>query len=150
MDIERARISDVPQMHALINRSADKGDMLPRPMSELYESIRDFFVARDGAEVVACIALHVIWSDLAEIKALAVDENWQDQGIGVALVQACLEEVRKMEIPRLFCLTYRPDFFARFGFRYSDVMELPRKIWGECQRCPKFPHCDETAMVLDL
>ena len=150
MDIERARISDVPWMHALINRLAEKGDMLPRPMSELYESIRDFFVARDGAEVVACIALHVIWSDLAEIKALAVDESWQDQGIGVALVQACLEEAREMQVPRLFCLTYRPDFFAQFGFRYSDVMELPRKIWGECQRCPKFPHCDETAMVLDL
>ncbi len=150
MDIEKAKISDVPQMHRLINQFADKGEMLPRPMSELYESIRDFFVARDSGEMVACIALHVIWDDLAEIKALAVAEGRQDQGIGAALLQACLDEAKELGIPRLFCLTYQPLFFEQFGFRYSDVMELPRKIWGECQRCPKFPQCDETAMVLDL
>ncbi len=150
MDIEKAKISDVPQMHRLINQFADKGEMLPRPMSELYENIRDFFVARDSGEMVACIALHVIWDDLAEIKALAVAEGWQDQGIGAALLQACLDEAKELGMPRLFCLTYQPSFFEQFGFRYSDVMELPRKIWGECQRCPKFPQCDETAMVLDL
>lgn len=151
MDIEKAKISDVPQMHWLINQFADKGEMLPRPMSELYENIRDFFVARDNnGEMVACIALHVIWDDLAEIKALAVAEGRQEQGIGAALLQACLDEAQELGIPRLFCLTYQPSFFEQFGFRYSDVMELPRKIWGECQRCPKFPHCDETAMILDL
>jgi amino-acid N-acetyltransferase len=150
MDIEKAKISDVPQMHWLVNHFADKGEMLPRPMSELYESIRDFFVARDNGEMVACIALHVIWGDLAEIKALAVAEGRQEQGIGAALVQACVDEAKELGIPRLFCLTYKPSFFEQFGFRCTDVLELPRKIWGECQRCPKFPQCDETAMILDL
>jgi amino-acid N-acetyltransferase len=119
-------------------------------MSELYENLRDFFVFRDGEEVVACAALHVLWADLAEIKALAVAEEQQDEGIGAALVQACLDEARDLRMPRVFCLTYQPEFFSRFSFRLTDVMELPRKIWGECQRCPKFPHCDEIAMVLDL
>ena len=150
MKIEKAKISDVPQMHRLINYFADKGELLPRPMSELYENIRDFFVARDGDEMVACVALHVLWADLAEIKALAVAEGQQEQGIGAALVEACLEEARSLGMPCIFCLSYKPSFFEQFGFRYTDVMELPRKIWGECQRCPKFPHCDETAMILDL
>jgi amino-acid N-acetyltransferase len=148
--IEKARIEDAPQMHRLINSFAEQGDMLPRPLSELYENLRDFFVAREGGEVVACVALHVLWADLAEIKSLAVDQGKQDEGLGRLLVEACLEEARGLGIPTLFCLTYSPEFFERFGFRRIDVMELPRKVWGECQRCSKFPNCDETALILPL
>ena len=25
-----------------------------------------------------------------------------------------------------------------------------RKVWGECLRCPKFPNCNEIAMVYHL
>lgn len=150
MKIEKAKINDVTQIHKLVNHFADKGEMLHRPLSELYENIRDYFVARDGDEVIACAALHVNWLDLAEIKAVAVAEDTQAQGAGGLLVEACLEEAGGLGIPTVFCLTYRPDFFERFGFRQVDVMELPRKVWGECQRCPKFPNCDEVALVLHL
>ena len=30
------------------------------------------------------------------------------------------------------------------------MMSLPRKVWGECFRCPKFPNCDEIAVIIDL
>jgi amino-acid N-acetyltransferase len=150
MKIEKAKIADVPQMHRLINYFADKGELLPRSMSELYENLRDFFVVRDSGEVMACGALHILWSDLTEIKALAVAESQQEQGLGEAIVQACLEEARNIGAPSVFCLTYKASFFERFGFLRIDVMELPRKVWGECQRCPKFPNCDETAMILHL
>ena len=89
--VEKARISDVTQMHELINYFADKGEMLPRPLSEIYENIRDYFVVRQGERVIACAALHVMWSDLAEIKSLAVAEGSQKQGIGDQLVEACLK-----------------------------------------------------------
>ena len=46
MKMEKARISDVPQMHQLINHFADRGEMLPRPLSELYENVRDCFLVR--------------------------------------------------------------------------------------------------------
>jgi len=150
MKAEKARIDDIPQIHKLINYFADNGEMLPRALSELYENIRDFSVVRDGEQVVACAALHIFWSDLAEIRAVAVAEEWQDKGAGALLVQACLEEARSLGIETVFCLTYKPDFFARFGFREVDKMDLPRKIWGECQRCPKFPDCDEVALVCQL
>ncbi len=148
--VEKAKITDVPQMHQLINYFAGKGEMLARPLSELYEHIRDYFVVREGERVIACAALHVSWSDLAEIKSLVVAEDSQDQGIGVRLVDACLDEAREIGIPTLFCLTYKPAFFEKFSFVQQDKMELPRKVWTECYRCPKFPNCDEVALVRHL
>jgi len=94
LKIEKARISDVPQMQQLINYFADKDEMLARSLSEIYENIRDYFVVRQGEQVIACTALHVSWSDLAEIKSLAVAEDSQKQGIGDQLVEACLSEAR--------------------------------------------------------
>jgi amino-acid N-acetyltransferase len=150
LEIEKAKISDVPQMHKLINYFADKGEMLPRPLSELYENIRDYFVVRQGEGVIACIALHISWSDLAEIKSVAVAEGSQEQGIGAQLVKACLEEAKGLGIATLFCLTYKPAFFEKFDFKQVDKMELPRKVWTECYRCPKFPDCDEVALIYNL
>ena len=148
--IEKARIRDAPQMHQLINYFADKGEMLARSLSEIYENIRDYFVVRQGERVIACAALHVSWSDLSEIKSLAVAEDSQEQGIGAQLVEACLREARELGIPTVFCLTYKPAFFKKLGFSQLDKMELPRKVWGECYRCPKFPDCDEVALIYHL
>ena len=150
MQVEKARIDDVPAIHRLVNFFADKGEMLHRPLSEVYENLRDFFVIRKDEEVAACVALHICWSDLAEIKSLAVREEDQDQGVGKRLAEACIEEARGLGIATLFALTYKPTFFEKLGFKRVDVQELPRKVWGECQRCPKFPNCDETALLLPL
>ena len=134
-------------MHRMINHFADKGEMLPRPLSELYENIRDFFVIRQDDKVIACAALHISWSDLAEVKSLAVAEGSREQGIGARLVEACLNEAKGLGIPTVFCLTYQSPFFEKCGFSQIDKMELPRKIWTECYRCPKFPDCDEVALI---
>lgn len=147
---QKARITDVPEMHRLINFFASQGAMLPRPLSEIYENVRDFFVAKERRKVVGCVALHVSWVDLVEIKALAVAEDRQHQGIGALLVEACLKEARDLGIDTVFCLTYRPEFFEAFGFTRVNVMDLPRKVWGECQRCAKFPSCDEVALTIKL
>ena len=147
MNLEKARISDVTQMHKLINYFADKGEMLARPLSEIYENIRDYFVAKQGERVIACGALHVSWLDLAEIKSVAVAEDSQEQGIGAQLVETCLREAKELGIPTVFCLTNKTGFFEKLGFSQVDKMQLPRKIWSECYRCPKFPDCDEVALI---
>jgi amino-acid N-acetyltransferase len=148
--VEKAKISDVARIHKLINTFAGKGEMLARPLSELYENIRDFIVVRKGKKVIGCAALHVMWSDLAEIKSVAVDGEQQKQGVGNELVAACLDEAKELGIATVFCLTYKPGFFEKLGFREVDKMALPQKIWTECYRCPKFPNCDETAMIVKL
>ncbi len=148
--VEKGKIKDVPQMQQLINYFADKGEMLARSLSEIYENIRDYFVVRQGERVIACVALHVSWSDLAEIKSLTVAEDYQKQGIGDQLVEACLKEAKELGIPTIFCLTYKPAFFEKTGFLQVDKAKLPHKVWGECYRCPKFPNCDEVALIYQL
>jgi len=150
MSVEKARIGDAKQIQEVVNSFADKGDMLARALSEIYENLRDFSVIRDNNRVVACVALHISWSDLAEIRALAVSEDKHDQGLGSLLVQSCLNEAKELGIPTVFCLTFRPAFFEKHGFRQVDKMELPRKIWSECYRCPKFPDCDEVALIYNF
>ena len=148
--VEKATIRDATQIHRLINHFADKGEMLPRPLSEIYENIRDYFVIRQGEQVVACAALHINWEDLAEIKSLAVGEEYHKHGIGDLMVDACLEEANELGIATVFCLTYTPDFFVKCGFSRAEKMELPHKVWGECYRCPKFPNCDESALIYKI
>ena len=148
--VEKATVRDVEQMHKLINYYADRGEMIARPLSEIYENIRDYFVVRQGKRVVGCVALHVSWLDLAEVKSLAVAEGSREQGIGVRLVEACLKEAEELGTATVSCLTYKPDFFEKLGFSQVDKAELPRKIWTECYRCPKFPDCDEVALTYHL
>jgi amino-acid N-acetyltransferase len=148
--VDRARVSDANSMHRLISHFADKGEVLPRALSEIYEDIRDYFVVRKRGRVIACAALHVTWVDLAEIRSLAVDEQAQNQRVGSALVQACLEEAKELAIPRIFCLVRKPAFFEKHGFQLIDKTELPHKVWAECYRCPKFPDCDEVALIRHL
>ncbi len=148
--IEKATMADAPVIQHLVSSFAALGEMLPRPLAEIYEQLRDFLVVHDNERLVACAALHIMWEDLAEIRSLAVLDEWQDKGVGVVLVETCLDEARALGIATVFALTRQPSFFERLGFHQADVMALPRKVWGECLRCPKFPHCDEIAMIIEL
>jgi amino-acid N-acetyltransferase len=148
--VEPARIADAPAIHALVTYWADRGDMLHRPLAEVYEAIRDFKVARQGGDVVACGSLHIMGPDLAEVRSLAVREDLQGKGAGAAIVEACLEDGRALGLQRIFALTYRPGFFEKQGFRIANVMEFPQKVWNECVRCPFFTNCREIAVVIDL
>ena len=148
--VEKAKINDVPSIHKLINNFAGRGEMLARPLSEIYENIRDFLVVRKGKKIIGCAALHVMWSDLAEIKSVAVDEELQKQGVGNELVTACINDAKELGIATVFCLTYKAKFFEKLGLKEVDKMSLPQKIWTECYRCPKFPNCDETAMTIQV
>lgn len=150
MQLRKARISDVEEMQALINHFAERGELLPRSLNQLYENIRDFFVIVNEGHIAGTCALHVAWSDLAEIKSLTVSPEIQGQGFGRQLVEACLNEARELGICRVFALTYKPEFFFRLGFRNIDKSELPHKVWSDCINCVKFPNCGEVAVVIDL
>lgn len=152
--IRNAIMADVPQIHRLITHHAEFNRMLFRSHADLYEHLRDFFVCTekfDGAEqVVGCAALELVWRDLAEIKSLAVDEERRGRGVGRKLVQAALEEGRRLGLTRIFALTRERAFFERMGFRMVSKETLPHKVWTDCVRCPLQEHCDEIAMVMDL
>lgn len=147
MKIRKAKITDIKTIHRLVNEFARKGEMIPRSLNDLYENMRDIFVCEDRGEVKGACALHVLWEDLAEIRSLSVKSDAQGSGIGRRLVNACIAESKKLGIKKIFALTYHPDFFKKVGFSDIDKSELPQKIWGECLKCPKFPECDESAVI---
>lgn len=148
--IRKAQIADVKNIQKLLMTFASRGDMLSRSLSELYESLRDFYVVEEDGVLLGAAALHIVWEDLAEVRSVAVNEDAGRKGIGSRLVRACISEAREIGLKRIFCLTYKPDFFGKHGFRLVDKAELPHKVWGDCIKCPKFPDCDENAMILDL
>jgi len=145
--VEKPKIQDAPQIHRLISYFADRGEMLARSLGDLYDNFRECFVVKEDKRVIACVLLHVFWSDLAEIRSLSVVNSHQKQGIGTRLVKTCLSEAEQLGIGSIFCLTHRPGFFAKTGFSQIDKMNFPRKVWSDCYRCPKFPNCDEVALI---
>jgi amino-acid N-acetyltransferase len=148
--LRKAQIKDVKEIQKLLTHFASRGDMLSRSLSELYEALRDFYIVEEEERLLGTAALHIVWEDLAEIRSVAVAEDAGRKGIGTQVVRACLDEAKELGLKRVFCLTYKPDFFGRFGFRIVDKSELPHKVWGDCMKCVKFPDCDEIAMILDL
>lgn len=150
MNLRKAKIGDVPEIHTLVNSFATRGEMLGRSRSELYEGLRDFFVVEQDGKVLGCSALHINWEDLAEVRSLAVASDQQGKGMGKTLVNACIEEARSLGIARIYALTYRPGFFEGVGFSRVPKESLPHKVWGDCLKCPQFPNCDEDALIMEL
>ncbi len=149
--IRRAHMGDVKDIHALLMDAAKQGLLLPRALSHLYRHIRDFYVGQTAdMRVVACCALAPTWDNLAEICSLVVHPNMRRQGLGRKLVEYCLADCGKLLINKVFALTYQEDFFVNVGFSIVDKDVLPQKIWADCVHCPKYPDCDETAVILDL
>lgn len=150
MNLRRAKLPDVEAMMSLINHFADQGLMLPRSRNSLYEGLREFLVVEEQDRIIGIGALHIIWDDLAEIRTLAVLEEYQGQGVGRSLVNALLADARTILCPRVFTLTYQPGFFERCGFIMINKEDMPHKVWKDCIHCVKFPNCDENAMMLNL
>jgi amino-acid N-acetyltransferase len=151
--LRKARIDDVKTIHRLINSSAGKGEMLPRSLMDIYNSLRDFFVYYDEDEssVAGICAMNIIWENLAEIRSLYVYEDHRGKGIGKELVEACISEAIALGLFKIFTLTYKSDLFAKLGFKEVDRATLPEKIWSDCLRCSKYPdYCDEVAMIMEL
>lgn len=153
MRIRKAIINDVHSIHNILTHYAENNLMLPRSLSALYDHLRDYFVLEDdkqGHRIKGVCGLGICWEDLAEIRSLAVTEDQQGKGSGSRLVKKCLEEARGLGLKKVFVLTYVPGFFEKLGFKEVEKSALPHKIWADCLNCPKFPDCDETALMIDL
>lgn len=150
MNLRKAKMSDIEEIHRLINDYANQGLMLPRSRSMLYENLREFTVVETQGTLVGTGALHIIWEDLAEVRAMALRPEYTRQGLGRRLLGALIDEARALEIKKVFALTYQPEFFEKCGFRRVQKDEMPQKVWKECINCPKFPHCDEIALIYEV
>ncbi len=150
MKIRKAKVKDVIEIFKILQHFALKEVLLPRSLNSIYENIRDFFVCEVDGKIVGVGSLHVYWEDLAEIKSLAVKEEYQHLGIGRNIVQECLNEAKELGIKRVFALTYVPEFFKKNGFEITDKSNFPQKVWTECIHCVKFNDCHEIPVSISL
>ncbi|MGB9766158.1 MAG: N-acetyltransferase [Sulfurihydrogenibium sp.] len=150
MNLRKAKVKDANEIFKILQHYALKEVLLPRSLNSIYENIRDFYVCEVEDKIVGVGSLHVYWEDLAEIKSLAVLEDYQNYGIGSKIVKACLEEAKELGIKKVFALTYVPTFFEKLGFKITDKSNFPQKVWTECIHCVKFNDCKEVPVVIEL
>ena len=131
--VRRARTSDVPEIKRLVDTYAGK-ILLEKNLVNLYESVQEFWVAESGGLVVGCGALHVLWSDLGEVRTVAVDPTVRGRGIGHAIVDHLLDVARELQLQRLFVLTFETEFFGRHGFTEIEGTPVTAEVYEEMRR----------------
>ena len=150
MAIRKAKVKDAHEIFSILQTFALRGVLLPRSLNGIYENIRDFFVYEDNNKIIGVGSLHIFWEDLAEIKSLAVLDEYQNKGIGKQIVEKCIEDAKDLGIKKVFALTYVPQFFEKLGFKVVDKSLFPQKVWTECIHCVKFNDCKEIPVLLEI
>ena len=131
--VRRARTSDVPEIKRLVDTYAGK-ILLEKNLVTLYEAVQEFWVAEHEGRVVGCGALHVFWSDLGEIRTVAVDPAVTGHGIGHAIVTRLLDVARELQLGRIFVLTFETEFFGRHGFTEIEGTPVTAEVFDEMCR----------------
>ncbi|QDV09217.1 Amino-acid acetyltransferase [Planctomycetes bacterium Poly30] len=147
IELKRATIAHVEPIMDLVNGLAAKGVMLPRSPASIVEKLRDFVVAYVDGEFAGCGALAVIWTDIAEVRSIAVDPKFQKLGLGRDIALRLIDDARDLGIARVMAFTYVLGFFEKLGFEVVPHESLPHKVFTDCLNCPKFHKCDEIAVV---
>ena len=150
MQIRPAKVSDVKEIHKLVEYYADKKEMLHRSLNSIYENIQEYIVAEEDGKIIGCGALHVAWEDLAEVKALAIAQEHQGKKIGSKIVAQLQENAKELGVKKVFSLSFKPEFFQKLGYSIIPKEMLPHKIWSECINCHLFPDCGEVPLLLSL
>lgn len=147
MRYRKPTFEDIEAIFSLVNSYAEKGVMLARSRNALYETIRDMLVAEENGEIIGVGGLHFMWDKMAEVRTMAVHPDYLKKGIGREIVNRLVEDGIDYGVQQIFTLTYQPEFFSKLGFSELNKDKLPHKVWKECINCPKFPNCDEIAMI---
>ncbi len=145
-----AKLSDAKEISELIGSFSRKGIMLPKPVEVIVEDIRNFISAQSDGKIIGCAAIAFFSEDTAEIRSLAVAEDFQNKGVGRLLVSKAEEILKEEGIKTVFVLTYSDVFFEKLGYTRVDKMKFPQKIWRDCLGCPKLIQCDEVAMEKNI
>ncbi len=146
LSVRRARTSDVRGIRGLVAPLAVTRVLLAKEQVTLYEAVPEFEVAEDDGELLGCGALHVFWEDLAEVRTLAVADRARGSGVGAALLEALLDDARRLGVSRVFCLTFEVEFFSRHGFVEVEGSPVTPDVFAEMLRS----HDDGVAEFLDL
>lgn len=131
IQIRPARTSDVREIRTLIDSFSTDGSLLSKATVTIFENIQEFLVAAEGDRIIGCGALHVMWEDLAEVRTLAVVPDRSNEGIGSQLLEQLLDKARALGIRRVFCLTFRKEFFGHHGFVEIENTPVGHEVYEQ-------------------
>jgi len=152
IELVKAKLSDIPQMQALVTKEVKDGIILNRTEDEVATNIRSYVLAKEDGKLVGYTALHIHSKRLAEIRSLIVDESYRGKNVGKRMVEFTLSEARALGVEEdVLVLTYLPLFFEKLNFNEINKEVIPEhKIWADCIKCIHFPVCNEVALVFKL
>lgn len=134
ISVRPARTSDVKAIRELVDSYAAPGQMLSKETVTLYESVQEFLVAEKDGVVVGCGALHVLWEDLAEVRTVAVAQDFHKQGIGHLILNEIIKRAREVGVKRIFCLTFQTEFFGSIGFKEIHGTPVEPDVYAQLLR----------------
>lgn len=146
----KPNVTHIGDMQKLVKEEVEKGVILLRTEDEMANTIRSYTVVEVDGKMAGFTALHIHSARLSEVRSLIVSKEYRNMKLG-KLVEACIEEGKRLGLQQILSLTYKKEFFESLGFREIEKERIPEhKIWADCIRCKHFPVCDEIAMVYDL
>jgi amino-acid N-acetyltransferase len=148
--IRSVAAGDVKTIHSLLAPFAAKSIILERNEDDIFQHLQEFLVAEYDGVTVGAVAMHVYGENLAEIRSLVVDPDYQKHGVGRLLVEGCEQWLAGLGVGQVFALTYVDGFFVRQGYEIVSKESLPHKIWTVCVHCSRFADCDEVAVQKKL
>jgi amino-acid N-acetyltransferase len=149
--LRKAKFEDAQAIQNLICFYSEDGKMLFRSLEDIEQNIADFRVYEKLDEVVGIVNLKYGWDKLVEIRSLGVDPRFHRQGIATKMVRDGIEQaLLNQNCDTVFVLTYAIPLFEKLGFQIIDKINLPQKVWNDCQQCLHQDNCDETAMSFSL
>ena len=156
-------------LYELIKTFSDRKLMLPLSQDEIFHRAQAFRIiviprsettsgsSKSGllradalamtSQVIASAHLDIFTPVLAEIKSLAVADEYQGKGYGRKLVENCEAEARTLGIEKVFVLTYQEEFFKKLGYQVVSRDSLPEKVYKECVKCSFYDDCNEIALI---
>ena len=109
---------DVPALIEFLEPFFD-AHIIRRTEKEMETLSRHGFLALSGNKIVGFAAIEIYSQKLAEVQSLAVDSEYQRQGIGKQLVNRCVERSNREGILELMAITASEKLFRDIGFDYS-------------------------------
>lgn len=119
IEVREAHRDDIPQLEEFVEQFVQANRLLPRTTDELYDLIPFGFVALSGSRLVGFAALEIYSAKLAEIRSLAVHEDFQGMGIGRRLVEECVRLAQTRNILEVMAITSADGFFMACGFDFT-------------------------------
>lgn len=129
--IRPAQTKDVKFIRELIDLYSLQKRLLTKETVTLFESVQEFTVAEIDGRVIGCGALHVMWEDLAEVRTVAVLEEYRGKGIGKLILEDIVKRARLVGARRLFCLTFETEFFGRNGFKVIEGAPVDPEVYAQ-------------------